>query len=82
MVRVIIESMNSLPTKHAPTQEDLQVEALRALQAEIPLNDFGLPTGIYRTDLLPFHDYHPESRSKSSLIILDDTTDQPVTDEQ
>lgn len=48
--------MNSLPSQ---TQENLQVEALRALSAEIPLNDFGLPTGIYRTDLLPFHDYRP-----------------------
>lgn len=43
------------------TQESIQVEALRGLQREIPLNDFGLPTGIYRTDLLPFHDYHPKS---------------------
>lgn len=38
-----------------------QVEALRLLTKEIPLNDFGLPTGIYRTDLLPFHDYIPNT---------------------
>ena len=37
----------------------LQVTAIRQLTAELPLNDFGLPTGIYRTDLLPFHDYVP-----------------------
>ncbi len=49
--------MNNLPA--VTSQESLQVEALRGLQAEIPLNDFGLPTGIYRTDLLPFHDYQP-----------------------
>ncbi len=60
--------MNSQPAvtpKTQMSQEMLQVEALRGLQAEIPLNDFGLPTGIYRTDLLPFHDYHPESRPKT-----------------
>lgn len=34
-----------------------QIQAIRALADEIPLNDFGLPTGIYRTDLLPYHDY-------------------------
>jgi len=38
-----------------------QVKAIRALSSEIPLNDFGLPTGIYRTDLLPYHDYRPPS---------------------
>ncbi len=55
--------MNNLPavTPNAEprSQESIQLEALRGLQAEIPLNDFNLPTGIYRTDLLPFHDYVP-----------------------
>ncbi len=32
-------------------------EIMRHLTKELPLNDFGLPTGIYRSDLLPFHDY-------------------------
>jgi len=41
------------------TQEQVQIEAVRALTGEIALNDFGLPVGIYRTDLLPFHDYQP-----------------------
>jgi hypothetical protein len=44
------------------TQEQMQIEAVRALASEIPLNDFGLPIGIYRTDLLPFHDYKPDAR--------------------
>lgn len=58
--------MNNLPAVNAKrSQESIQLEALRGLQAEIPLNDFGLPTGIYRTDLLPFHDYHPESRPRT-----------------
>lgn len=85
--------MNNLPVDHASKQsvQSVQIEALRALQGEIPLNDFGLPTGIYRTDLLPFHDYQPfqqstapareDSDSDSDLIILDDVTDVPVTDE-
>ena len=41
--------------------EQIQVEAIRSLTKQIPLNDFGLPTGIYRTDLLPFHDYEPNT---------------------
>ncbi len=44
-----------------------QVQAIRTLSAEIPLNDFGLPTGIYRTDLLPYHDYKaPRSSAVAS----------------
>ena len=67
MVRVIIiDMMNSLPNK---SQEDLQVEALRALSAEIPLNDFGLPQGIYRTDLLPFHDYRPHEKANGANLL-------------
>ncbi|KKN04034.1 hypothetical protein LCGC14_1101660 [marine sediment metagenome] len=77
--------MNSLSNK---SQEDLQVEALRALSAEIPLNDFGLPQGIYRTDLLPFHDYRPHEKPNSgndkshSLIILDDPCVSSPDDEE
>ena len=41
------------------TPQDYTVIAIRQLTAELPLNDFGLPTGIYRTDLLPFHEYIP-----------------------
>ncbi len=42
------------------SQEQVQIEAIRALTEETPLNDFGMPTGIYRTDMLPFHDYIPK----------------------
>jgi hypothetical protein len=42
-------------------QEQNQIQALRDLSREIPLNGYGLPTGIYRTDMLPFHDYSPET---------------------
>ncbi len=43
--------------------EMLQAEALRGLTEVLPLNDFGLPVGIYRTDLLPFDDYDPHARA-------------------
>ncbi len=43
------------------------VEAIRALSAELPLNDFGLPIGIYRADLLPFHDYAPPNATALAI---------------
>ncbi len=72
--------MNNLPDSHVA----VQIEALRALQSEIPLNDFGLPTGIYRTDLLPFHDYKPHLSGNghgADLIILDDLGPDDTTEE-
>ncbi len=47
--------------------EQVQVEAIRALTKEIPLNDFGLPTGVYRTDLLPYHDYLPPNTTNGNI---------------
>lgn len=70
--------MNSLPNQTQQSQEELQVEALRALQAEIPLNDFGLPTGIYRTDLLPFHDYRPHEHKQEPEM---ETPHAPATND-
>ena len=55
--------------------EQIQVEAIRSLTKQIPLNDFGLPTGIYRTDLLPFHDYEPNTPS-----LVHTNGDKPVVD--
>lgn len=49
--------------------ESMQIDAIRALTRELPLNDFGLPVGIYRTDLLPFHDYKPGSQQ---LVAIED----------
>ncbi len=46
-VKVQVQAQIDLPT------------VMRQLCKELPLNDFGLPTGIYRSDLLPFHDYDP-----------------------
>ena len=37
--------------------QDQLTFAVRDLMNHIPLNDLDLPTGIYRPDLLPFHDY-------------------------
>ncbi|KKN19221.1 hypothetical protein LCGC14_0947900 [marine sediment metagenome] len=47
--------------------EVLQVQAIKALAGELPLNDFGLPTGIYRVDLLPFHNYKPTHTNGHAL---------------
>ncbi|NIW97454.1 MAG: hypothetical protein GWN13_04260, partial [Phycisphaerae bacterium] len=53
-------------------QEQIQIEAMRELQKKIPLNDYGLPVGIYRADLLPFHDYEYEpDHEEASLPHLD-----------
>lgn len=64
--------------------EDYIVFALRQLTAELPMNDFGLPTGIYRTDLLPFHEYVPPGSSTGSDKEVDeaeaDTVDMPEPD--
>ena len=67
--------MNREPNQstHSPSNTGVNpVEVIRQLTAELPLNDFGLPTGIYRTDLLPFHDYIPPHRSTASVPIGDD----------
>ena len=45
----------SVPVKHSADEELPVSEIMRQLSGELPLNDFGLPTGIYRSDLLPFH---------------------------
>jgi len=37
-----------------------QYHVMRELQYNTPLNSFGLPNGIYRLDLLPFHNYIPK----------------------
>ena len=49
--------------------ESVQIDAIRALTRELPLNDFGLPVGVYRTDLLPFHDYKP---GRQTLVAIDE----------
>lgn len=46
------------------TQEELQLTAIRALRQEISINDYGLPVGIYRVDMLPFHNYVPIDYTK------------------
>ena len=76
----IIDSMSTVAENVTPTAP--LAEIMRALTNELPLNDFGLPTGIYRSDLLPFHLYDPtpsrgprEATEESSNLL-------PVIDEQ
>lgn len=47
-------------------------EIMRRLTAELPLNDFGLPTGIYRSDLLPLHLYVEPGLGQSGTQLLED----------
>ena len=61
--------------------ESIQINAIRALTAEMPLNDFGLPIGVYRTDLLPFHDYKPNSRSRKHDLLIVDASDADTKQE-
>tara|TARA_Y100000310_G_scaffold343516_1_gene451563 strand:- start:1034 stop:2161 length:1128 start_codon:yes stop_codon:yes gene_type:complete len=42
-------------------QEEKQIQASRELAAQVPMNEFGLPLGVYRTDMLPWHDYMPSN---------------------
>jgi hypothetical protein len=51
-----------------------QTRAIAALTRELPLNDFGLPAGVYRTDLLPWHEYVDPTAPKLAPVIklLDD----------
>ncbi len=72
--------MNNLPAVNTcpqspRSQESIQIEALRGLQLEMPLNDFNLPVGIYRTDLLPFHDYRSPGQPASSASSAEITQD-------
>ncbi len=60
----------SAAAKEVPSQEGVQIDAIRNLTSELPLNDYGLPIGIYRTDLLPFHDYVPPG-SKDLAVVVD-----------
>lgn len=60
-----------------PTEER-QIQAIRELGHTIPLNDWGLPHGIYRPDFLPVHkdrtlEISPEERAKH-LIRYDHVT--------
>ena len=49
-------------------QQTTAVNAIRDLSSHIPQNDLGMPTGFYRPDLLPFHDYiKPSSKSVTEL---------------
>jgi len=38
-----------------------QLEAFKLLAGQIPLNEYGLPLGIYRPDMLPWHEFNTRS---------------------
>lgn len=55
---------------------EIQVNAIRNLTKELPVTDFGLPIGIYRLDMLPWHDYIDPAQATSEPQALD--RDQPL----
>lgn len=57
---------------HTEAQEALQVEAMRRLMQEMPNNEYGIPVGFYRVDLLPFHDYLPQTQQEVMMEALAD----------
>ncbi len=57
------------------------VNAIKALTHELPLNDFGLPVGIYRADLLPFHDYVPSDLTRSLRPVASDNGEESSSTE-
>lgn len=65
-------------------QESIQIDAIRNLTSELPLNDYGLPVGIYRTDLLPFHDYVPPGTKDLAVAVVDAVVvdDVPVVEQE
>ena len=51
--------MNTTEAGAEVTFEQRQVAVLQQLTSELPLNDYGLPIGFYRTDILPWHEHSP-----------------------
>lgn len=55
-------------------QEDQQLTAIKALKQEIAINDYGLPVGIYRLDMLPFHNYDPSFIAQAQTNLLESSS--------
>lgn len=66
----------------AVSQQDMQIDAIRNLTKELPLNDYGLPVGVYRTDLLPFHDYVRPGSKDLVVVEVDDSVASPSVEQE
>lgn len=55
--------MNQLAVIEAPTRTDV----MRMAASKLSLNDYGLPTGLYRTDLLP-HTFDPDEGLSQDIL--------------
>lgn len=61
------------------TESDRRTASVMAeLQRKVPLGDLGFPLGIYRSDLLPWHDYEPEVDVLSRLTATSTVTPKEV----
>jgi len=47
--------------------EQLLAQVIQELMSTIHLNEYGLPLGFYRPDLLPLEDYQPEGKAADKL---------------
>ena len=70
--------MDAITNTDASANPNIQVEAIRVLTREIPTNEFGMPTGVYRTDLLPFHNYVPNHHNHHVDVDVDLNTEEGV----
>ena len=61
--------MNLLP--EVSEEEVILSTAIQQLLAVSQQNEYGFPLGIYRPDMLPLHDYLPDSQAVDTLFGLD-----------
>ncbi len=72
------ENENENETNETPFAVQ-QVIAVQQLTRELPLNDFKLPIGIYRTDMLPWHAYEPvQAPHAQPLSIVEEEDDNDI----
>lgn len=58
-------------TLQVSSQAPTRAQIMRHLTQELPLNDFGLPIGIYRTDMIPFDEYDPTARTPQVPAVVE-----------
>lgn len=64
-------------TMYVSDDEVSRAKATRELQSTVPQNEFGLPIGIYRADLLPFDQYVPPTRDNPVLSLVPAVQNSP-----
>src|SRR5690606_40835214 len=57
--------------------EQLLAQVIQELMSTIHLNEYGLPLGFYRRDLLPLEDYQPEGKAADKIFETATTLHEP-----